>query len=53
MTLPRALIALLLAVSARHFWKDYDEQADVPYISFRKPQRANDSIMEEEDIIYH
>lgn len=53
MTLPRALIASLLAVPARHFWIDYDEQADVLYISFRKPQQANDSVMEEEDFIYH
>ncbi|NJN99223.1 MAG: DUF2283 domain-containing protein [Anaerolineales bacterium] len=53
MTLPRALIAPLLAVPARHFWIDYDEQADVLYISFRKPQQANDSVMEEEDFIYH
>ncbi|GIK38536.1 MAG: hypothetical protein BroJett011_23690 [Chloroflexota bacterium] len=52
-TFPRALIAPLLAVPARHFWIDYDEQADVLYISFRKPQQANDSVMEEEDFIYH
>jgi uncharacterized protein YuzE len=53
MTLPRALIAPLLALPVRHFWIDYDEQADVLYISFRKPQQANDSVMEEEDIIHH
>jgi uncharacterized protein YuzE len=33
-------------------WIDYDKEADVLYISFRKPQQANDSIMED-DIIYH
>jgi uncharacterized protein YuzE len=53
MILPHTLIAPLLALPARHLWIDYDEQADVLYLSFRKPQQANDSVMEEEDIIYH
>jgi uncharacterized protein YuzE len=29
------------------------EQADVLYISFRKPQQAIDSIMEEDGNLYH
>jgi uncharacterized protein YuzE len=33
-------------------WTEYDE-ADVLYISFRKPQPANDSIMEDDGNIYH
>lgn len=33
-------------------WADYDEEADVLYLSFRKPQEAKDSVMED-DIIYH
>ncbi len=33
-------------------WIDYDEEVDVLYISFQKPQQANDSIMEDE-IVYH
>jgi uncharacterized protein YuzE len=53
MTLPRTLIAPLLALPAHPVWIDYDPQADVLYISFRKPQQANDSVMEEEDIVYH
>ena len=53
MTLPRTLIAPLLALPAHPVWIDYDSQADVLYISFRKPQQANDSVMEEQDIIYH
>ncbi len=48
-----SLIADLLALHARQVWIDYDEQADVLYISFRKPQQANDSIMEGDDLIYH
>lgn len=41
----------LLAFSKR-VWLDYDREADVLYISFRKPQQANDSELEE-NIIYH
>lgn len=32
---------------------DFDAEADVLYISFRKPQQANDSAMEEDGHIYH
>ncbi len=53
MTLPPSFVGSLLTLPDRQFWIDYDEQADVPYISFRKPQQANDSVMEEEDTIYH
>ena len=31
----------------------YDPDADVFCISFRKPQQANDSIMEDDGNIYH
>ncbi|MEA3459653.1 MAG: DUF2283 domain-containing protein [Chloroflexota bacterium] len=41
----------LVSIS-RQVWIDYDEEADVLYISFRKPQRATDSVLEE-NIIYH
>lgn len=34
-------------------WTDYDAEADALYVSFRKPQQANDSIMEEDGSIYH
>lgn len=42
----------ILKLPSKSLWVDYDEQADVLYISFRKPQNAKDSIMED-DIIYH
>jgi len=42
----------ILKMPFKRIWIDYDEEADVLYISFRKPQQANDSLMEE-DIIYH
>jgi len=32
-------------------WIDYDKEADVLYISFKKPQQANDSVMEEDIIL--
>ncbi len=41
----------LLSVSS-HVWIDFDEAADVLYISFRKPQHANDSVMEN-NVMYH
>lgn len=52
-SISRELIASLLALPARQVWTDYDAEADVLYVSFRKPQRANDSIMEDEETIYH
>lgn len=39
--------------SIRQMWTDYDPEADVLYVSFRKPQQANDSIMEDDGNIYH
>lgn len=47
------LISYLLEIPARQVWTDYDEKADVLYISFRKPQQANDSVMEDDGNIYH
>lgn len=33
----------LLKLKAKEFWIDYDEEADVLYISFQRPQRATDT----------
>jgi hypothetical protein len=30
----------LAKLPVKHIWVDYDEEADVLYLSFRKPQRA-------------
>ena len=49
----RELISGLLDLSARHLWADYDPEADVLYLSFRKPQQANDSILEADGNVYH
>jgi uncharacterized protein YuzE len=45
-------IPYLLAAPSDKIWTSYDHEADVLYISFRKPQNANDSILEE-NLIYH
>lgn len=52
-TITGDLIAQLLALPERQLWTDYDAEADVLYISFRKPQQANDSVMEDDGNIYH
>jgi uncharacterized protein YuzE len=41
----------MLNVPAKRFWVDYDEEADVLYLSFRKPQKANDSDLREDGVI--
>lgn len=45
-------IPYLLMSPSKKIWIDYDDEADVMYISFHKPQKANDSVMED-NIIYH
>ena len=42
----------LLSVKQKHYWVDYDEETDTLYISYRKPQCADDSVMDD-NIIYH
>ena len=44
--------ASFLKVGAKKLWFDYDEEADVLYVSFRRPQQATNSRMEG-DLIYH
>jgi hypothetical protein len=50
---------LALARQVRHFpasnmWLDYDEEADVLYISLKRPQRATDTIdLDKEGILLH
>ena len=41
----------LLTLPSRSFWVDYDEEADVLYVSFEKPQNADNSVLENEAII--
>lgn len=41
----------LLKLPQKKLWIDYDEEADVLYISFKRPQRATETIMTEEGIL--
>jgi uncharacterized protein YuzE len=44
-------IPMLVDFPRQRFWVDYDREADVLYISFRRPQDADDSIMTDEGIL--
>ncbi|OIN97191.1 hypothetical protein AUJ66_04105 [Candidatus Desantisbacteria bacterium CG1_02_38_46] len=47
-----SVIPYFLKFQQAHYWVDYDEETDTLYISFRKPQSANDSVMKG-NFIYH
>lgn len=46
-----ALATKFLKLPAQHVWLDYDKEADVFYMSFRKPQRATETIEMDDDIL--
>jgi uncharacterized protein YuzE len=52
-TVSKQLVNELLSLPFRQLWMDYDAEADVLYISFRKPQQANDSVLEDDGNVYH
>ena len=41
----------VLELPTDHAWLDYDKEADVLYVSFRKPQRATKTIETDDDIL--
>jgi len=41
----------IMKIPMKHMWDDYDREADVLYVSFRKPQRAKKTIELDEDIL--
>ncbi|HEV3142587.1 MAG TPA: DUF2283 domain-containing protein [Gemmataceae bacterium] len=41
----------LVRLPVSKLWIDYDEEADLLYISFRRPQRATDSELRDDGII--
>ena len=41
----------ILRFPAAKMWMDYDKEADVLYISFKRPQRATDSEMLENGVL--
>jgi uncharacterized protein YuzE len=36
---------------AKNIWVDYDKEADVLYLSFRKPQRAKTTVETDDDLL--
>jgi uncharacterized protein YuzE len=46
-----ALATKVLKLPAQHVWLDYDKEADVLYMSFRKPQRATETVELRDDIL--
>jgi len=47
------LIPHLLHLPSARIWCDYDEEADVLYISFRRPQHADQSEMDDNVILHY
>lgn len=45
------LAAHFIKLPVNKMWTDYDKEADVLYISFRRPQRATDSEMLEDGVL--
>jgi uncharacterized protein YuzE len=43
----------LVHFPAKQMWIDYDDEADVLYLSFCKPQRATGSELRDDGIIVH
>lgn len=41
----------LLKLPIEHMWVDYDKEADVLYLCFRKPQRATKTVETEDDVL--
>jgi uncharacterized protein YuzE len=41
----------MVKLSTRHVWIDYDQEADVLYMSLRKPQRATKTVEAADDIL--
>jgi len=45
------LTANLIKLPVRNVWIDYDKEADVLYLSFRRPQRAKKTMEAGDDIL--
>jgi len=41
----------LTRLSVKHIWVDYDKEADVLYLSFRRPQRAKKTVEMDDDVL--
>jgi len=40
-----------LTIPHKKIWVDYDEEADVLYVNFKRPSRADDSELTDDDVI--
>lgn len=45
------VVPYMLGFPASRFWVDYDQDADVLYISFTRPQQATDTAMTDEGLL--
>ena len=45
------IIPHLLNIAEKQMWLDYDNEADVLYVNFKKPQKATDSEMLENGVL--
>ena len=45
------LVPALLRSPHQYIWSSYDAEADVLYINFKKPARATDSELTDDDVI--
>lgn len=56
---PKEVAKILRAVPSlvqfpvKQMWIDHDQEADVLYISFQRPQKATDSTIRDDGIIVH
>ena len=46
-----AIAREVAGLPTHNVWVDFDEEADVLYVSFRKPQRATKTVEIDEDIL--
>jgi uncharacterized protein YuzE len=46
-----SIVPRLVKFPARRMWIDYDAEADVLYLSFRRPQKATESELHNDGII--
>jgi uncharacterized protein YuzE len=46
-----ALVPHLRDISHKKIWVDYDQEADVLYVNFKKPAHAEDSELTDDDVI--
>ena len=45
------LSSKMTRLPVKHIWVDYDKEADVLYLSFRKPQRAKKTVEMDDDVL--